>query len=117
MIVLDMECPSCCDKCPFVDNVSGFCLASDQKQPIYVTYVPRGTRSENCPIIGYINSKKLFANGSFVDFAFIHSTAQLKIQPTEYVNPDDFYKRGFFFKRLISIYQNNEKEKKDESNS
>lgn len=56
MVLIDMEMPDCCEKCPFLDYEQGYCFASGKKQKdgwydcVLYAGGNENKRHEDCPI-------------------------------------------------------------------
>ena len=57
VIVMGMEMPDCCEKCPFLDYEQGYCFASGKKQKdgwydcnLYVSDSDNEKRHKDCPL-------------------------------------------------------------------
>lgn len=86
ILIKDMEMPTNCEKCPFLDYEEGFCFASGVKGKsgwYEFTLCPggiKGGRHEDCPLI------ELPPHGRLRDFDIFNEQAIILM--------DEFYKNG-----------------------
>lgn len=72
VIVMGMEMPDCCEKCPFLDYEQGYCFASGKKQKdgwydcnLYVS--DNEKRHKDCPLRHWDDRKNWCLHGGEVE--------------------------------------------------